>query len=200
MDRRNDLFQTSVGEPGILTWSEVKERLSGRSEKGLLKLLGECYSISPDVKVKLSLAVSEGREEASNIISDLHKRLYKEFWTKEENGAFIIPDLNKARRIVTVAKRSTDDPVLLLNLMLDHFEHGVGFTGEHGDMWDAYYGSIESMFQKTCDYIVAHRSEIDLDIALKRIDENIKKTDMMGWGFHDNLVEIREELGSKLGR
>lgn len=198
MNRKKDWFRTSVGEPGIITWSEVKKRLMGRSEKELISLLSDCYKLSPDVKVKLSLAVSEDKTETSKIILELKKRLHKTFWTYEKNGCPKNPDLKEANKIISLAKSATDDKKLLLDLMLDHFQHGIDFTMKLGDLWDAYYGSIERMFQKSCDLIIDHRSEIDLDNALKRIDENIEKTELIGWGFHDNLVDMREELKQRL--
>jgi hypothetical protein len=199
MQKNIDWFSEAAERSELLSWSEIKMRLKGKSEKELISLLSDCYKLSPDVKVKLSLAVSENKTETSKIILELKKRLHKIFWTYEKNGCPKNPDLKEANKIISLAKSATDDKNLLLDLMLDHFQHGIDFTMKLGDLWDAYYGSIERMFQKTCDLIIDHRSEIDLDNTLKRIDENIEKTELIGWGFHDNLVEMREELKEKLG-
>lgn len=199
MKKNTDWFSRASERSNILSWSEIKMRLKGKSEKELISLLSNCYKLSPYVKIKLSLAVSEDQTEISKIILELKKRLQKTFWAYEKNGCPKNPDLKEANKIISLALRSTDDPNLLLDLMLDHFEHGIDFTMALGDLWDAYYGSIERMFQKTCGLIIDHRSEIDLDKALKRIDENIKKTELIGWGFHDNLVDMRIELKENLG-
>jgi hypothetical protein len=187
-------FGTGPSGSGPLPWGEVKKRLRGKTEKELIKLLGDCYRTSPDVRVKLSLAVSGGKRETKAIVSELKARLHHEFCTTNRNGSPKTPDLKEARRIVSLARSSVDDPDLAVDLMLEHLKHGVDFTLRYGDMQTSYYASIESVFAKTCKYIAAHRSEIDLDAAMERIDEIFLKTNMIGWGFHDELAYIIKEL------
>lgn len=198
MQKKLGMFTGISKESNVLSWSEIKKRLKGKSEKELIDLLKECYKQSPEVKIKLSFAVSENKEESSKVISVLKDRLKREFWTVKKNGAFRKPDLRNARKIVTLAKNSLDDPDMIIDIMVDHFEHGVGFTAKYGDMWEGYYGSIENMFQKTCDYIVKNKEKIDHGPAVERIDKTIENSPVIGYGFYDNIVDMRDELKQRL--
>lgn len=184
---------------GAPSWGEVKKRLGKMADEELVALLGECYRASPDMRVKISLAVSRGRGENKRILADLKKRLHAIFNTYERNGCPRRPDLKEARAIITLAKRSADDPPALVDLMLSYLEEGIDHTQRHGDMWPGFYGSIESVFEKTCEYILEHRTNVDLDATLARIDADISEVRMMGWGFHENLSYVRDELTQKLG-
>ena len=199
MQKKLGMFSGTSEGSGILSWSEIKKRLKGRSERELIDLLKDCYKQSPEVKIKLSFAVSDNKEESSNVISVLKDRLHREFWTVEKNGAFRKPDMREARKIVTLAKNSVDDPEMIVDIMVDHFEHGVGFTAKHGDMWDGYYGSVENMFRKTCDYIVKNKERIDHERAMERIEKTVENSPVMGYGFYDYIVEMRDELKQRLG-
>ncbi len=188
----------ATNDAGTLPWREVKKRLSGKTEKDLINIIGVCYKVSPDVKIRLSLTLSEGHEENVKIISNLKDRLLKAFWDAEKNGAPKGANLKEAKKIITLAKSSTDDPIVLLDLMLDHFQHGVEFTVKYGDMWEDYYDNIENMFIKTCEFIIKNKSQIDIDTALARIKKYVDQTEIMGWGFHENLSYFKEELEKKL--
>lgn len=183
---------------GTLPWREIKKRIKGKTEKELVTLMGKCYKASPDVRILLSMSVSGGRDENKIIMSDLKKRLDSIFWTTKKNGCPVVPDLREANKVITLAKNSFKDPEILVDIMLDHLEHGVGFTMEYGDMWENYYTSIENQFEKTCKFIATHSSEIDLDEALERIDNQIYETRNIGWGFEDTLDAYREDLLEKL--
>ncbi len=183
---------------GPLPWREIKKRISGKNQKELLTMIGKCYRASPDVRIVLSMSVSEGRNENKIIISDLKERLNAIFWTTSKNGCPKTPNLREAGKIITLAKNSTTNPAILVDIILDHLEHGVGFTMEYGDMWESYYTSIENQFERTCKFIVAHQSEIDMDRALDRIDKQIEETRNIGWGFEETLDAFREDLMEKL--
>jgi hypothetical protein len=127
-------------------------------------------------------------------MADLKERLSAVFWTTSKNGCPRTPNLRDAGKIITMAKKSTADSGVLVDIMLDHLEHGVGFTMEYGDMWEGYYTSIENQFERTCKFIAEHKAEFDIDKALRRIDKQIYETRNIGWGFEETLDSIKDEL------
>ena len=116
------IFGNGTDDREHIKWSEIKKRLKGKSERELLNLLGECYKTSPDIRIILALAVFERRNENIVILSDLKKRLHSDFWTKGHDGGPKRPDLKEAKRILSLARKTNDDPSLLADLMLDHLK------------------------------------------------------------------------------
>ena len=200
MTKNKDWFGVDSGGPGILPWREVKNRLSGRTDKELISLLGECYRLSADNRVRLSLAVSDGHEETGKVIENLQTQLRNAFWATGRGGRPREPDLKRARHVISLAKKSTDDQQAILDLMFDYVSHAVGFTAEYGEMWDSYYSSIDGMFEKVCKHIVKHRSKIDIENAFERIDECIEMCGRFGYGVQDNMEYLKDELEGELGR
>ena len=72
-------------------------------------------------------------------------------------------------------------------MMLFYVEQGVKFTNEYGDIEEAFYNSMESMFDKA----VKLMGQNDLkDLFQKRCQKVVDDTSGIGWGFHDTLSEI----------
>jgi hypothetical protein len=74
--------------------------------------------------------------------------------------------------------------------MIYYVEQGVRFTIEYGDINEAFYISMESMFDQALKII----QENDLhDIFFSRCRAIVKDTRGIGWGFHDGLRDIFAE-------
>ena len=78
----------------------------------------------------------------------------------------------------------------LRNFMLYYVEHGVDFTNVYGDMWGGYYSSIEGMFGSLENYLMKNVDKIDIEVTMNRIEDFVNKSNGIGWGFHDNLLDM----------
>ncbi len=72
-------------------------------------------------------------------------------------------------------------------MMVHYVEMGVQFTIEYGDIDEPFYSSMESMYDKACNYVSTNNLET---IFLPRLKKIVDDTDGMGWGFHDTLTDI----------
>ena len=71
--------------------------------------------------------------------------------------------------------------------MLFYVENGVNYTNEYGDIDDAFYSSMESMYESALKYI----NQSDLEEEFRgRCEDIISATSGIGWGFHDTLGDI----------
>ena len=168
---------------------EIKKRLTEKSDKELLSIISSCYKASDEVKFYLtSLVVND--EEADRILMELKERLFQAFWATAKNGRPLGPNLKEAKKILSDVNKVTNKPETILNFMLDYVEHGVEFTNSYGDMWEGYYSSIESMFESLGEYLIKNVGEIDIVVTMTRIEEIVNKSDGIGWGFYDNLLDM----------
>ena len=76
-------------------------------------------------------------------------------------------------------------------LMVFYMENACQFTYDYGDMWEQFYDSVESNFDKTLRHIVLY----DLwDKYDSRIKQCLRWASPCGWGFPDALNDMYEEM------
>lgn len=71
--------------------------------------------------------------------------------------------------------------------MIYYCECGVNFTLEFGDIDEPFYSSIESMYATALKLLQKHLEY--KDDFLERVEAIIRRTEGMGWGFHETLHE-----------
>lgn len=75
--------------------------------------------------------------------------------------------------------------------MLFYVDRGVKFTLAYGDIDEAFYASMEGMYEKA----LSAMTELDSKhIFEQRSQKIVTDTSDIGWGFHDTLSEIFENL------
>jgi hypothetical protein len=57
--------------------------------------------------------------------------------------------LKDAKKAISDYKKSTNDHIGLIDLMICYVEYGTDFLCEFGDMYEQYYCSLESVFGNT---------------------------------------------------
>lgn len=80
-------------------------------------------------------------------------------------------------------------PLYLADLMIYYIENGCEYTMTFGDMWEPYYTTLETNFEKAMKYIIEHGLLADFK---ERIERMLNATDC-GWGFSDTLWDIYAE-------
>ncbi len=172
-----------------LPWVEIKKRLKEKSDRELLSILSSCYKASDEVKFYLTSIVADDGD-ANEILIELKERLSQAFLATAKSGQPLGPNLKEARKIISDVKKLTKKPETIINFMLDYVEHGVEFTNKYGDMWDGYYSSIESMFESLETYLIKNVDKINVAVTMNRIENIVNKSNGIGWGFHDNLLDM----------
>lgn len=172
-----------------LPWVEIKKRLTEKSDKELVSIISSCYKASDEVKFYLTSIVVDD-EEADEILIELKERLSQAFWDTAKSGRPLGPNLKEAKKIISDVKKVTKKPEKIINFLLDYVEHGVEFTNKYGDMWESYYSSIEGMFESLGKHIIKNVDKINIAVTMTRIEEIVNKSNGIGWGFHDNLLDM----------
>ena len=167
------------------SWKNIRSVLTGASHKDLLNLVGDLYAL---------------RKENQNF---LHARFIKDGDTlapyKDAIEQYVSPvepwkqpvKLSLARKAISDYRKAAGDPEGLAELMLFYAECGVNYTLDFGDIDEPFYNSVVGVF---FDGLKTLR-RCDPDIVgklLPRFVIAVQKTDSMGWGFHDSLLDALE--------
>jgi Family of unknown function (DUF6155) len=102
--------------------------------------------------------------------------------------------LSVAKKAITDYKQVCKSEVGMADIMLFYVEQGVKFTNAYGDIDEAFYNSMESMYEKAIQHISKYNLK---DRFEKRCQIIVKDTSGIGWGFHDALSDLYQEAFSK---
>jgi Family of unknown function (DUF6155) len=164
---------------------DLKKYLDTRSREQLMAEIGDMFSKIDSVRDyyrgKLNLGYSaEVAEKYKSIIKH-------EFFPARGFGR---AQLSIARKAVSDYRKVSDSKFGVADVMLYYVEMGVQFTNTYGDIDEAFYNSMESMYERAVKYIVQHRMQGQFEEGCRKI---VADTSEMGWGFHDGLSCIYEE-------
>lgn len=133
---------------------------------------------------QLKLAGSEGDAQ---VLEKYKAIIKKEFFPARGLGQ---ARLSVARKAVMDYKKLSNSPEGLADLMLYYVEQGVDFTNEYGDITEAFYSSMESMYEKALQHLVKYHLESQFE---ERCWSVVTNTSDIGWGFHDTLGSLYNE-------
>ena len=164
---------------------DLKQYLDTRSREQLIAEIGDMFSKIDSVKdyyqSKLHLGYSAD-------VAEKYKSIIKhEFFPARGFGR---AQLSVARKAVSDYKKVSTLKFGIADIMLYYVEIGVQFTDAYGDIDEAFYNSMESMYERAVKYIVQHRMQGQFEERCRKI---VTDTSEMGWGFHDGLSYIYEE-------
>jgi hypothetical protein len=164
------------------SWKDIRSVLTEASHKDLLSLVGDLYAL---------------RKENQNF---LHARFIKNGDAlapyKETIEQYVSPAepwkhpvrLSLARKAISDYRKAAGDPAGLAELMLCYTECGVSFALDFGDIDEPFYNSVVGVFFDGLKTLKQCEPDI-VGKLLPRFVDVFQKTDGMGWGFHDNLLD-----------
>lgn len=104
-----------------------------------------------------------------------------------------MPNLKGARRFISNFKKISKDDKLIIELMLFYVETGTKLDEEYGDLYGAFYTSMENMFHEVIELLNEPRNtslKEQFRAQLNWIMEHAAE----GWGYKDTIEEYIGEL------
>lgn len=163
--------------------TDLKKSLRQKTEYELIEDIAHLYKTFPQVKEYYQ--ASFFNDDAS-VVEKYKQKIRAEFIPKSSSH---LPKarLSVARKAVADYKKVSTSNMNLADIMVSYVETGVIFTDTFGDIDEPFYMSMESMYERACQFIKKEALYDDFDDRLLKI---IKDTSDMGWGFHDQLGDI----------
>lgn len=162
----------------------MNKELKKLGKEELYSLLVELSSLTKENADFLELKMQEKPEAA---LEYYKKKVKGIFWSERIN-------LREARKAISDFKKISKEPEYLLELMVFYVENGIKVDNEYGDMYEAFYSSIESMFEQIIKILNEHPQFIPT--FKQRLDSIINRS-CEGWGHKDTLMDIYGELNEE---
>ena len=161
----------------------MNKELKKLGKEELYSLLLELSSLRKENVDFLKLKLQSGANEA---ITYYKQKMKDALWQEKTN-------LREARKAISDFKKISKTPEHLLELMVFYVENGIKINNEYGDMYEAFYSSMEAMFDRIIKMLNGNKELIP---TFKGRLDSIIDNSCEGWGYKDTLMGIYEELSN----
>jgi hypothetical protein len=176
--------------PVKLTKTALNKHLKQLSHAQLVDLVKACYGVSKDMERYLAVKIL-GDEAVESLFQEYRKKVEQEFFPEHGHGKL---GLKAAKNAISEFRKLTGDVKRSLELKLIYVENGVKFTLTYGDIDERFYYSMESMYADIINQINEDETGELFEEFEERLEAIVLNAKGVGWGFHDNLVEIHGQL------
>jgi hypothetical protein len=174
----------------LLSMTELKNILKQQTKENLVSMVAECYKNSDKIKELISVKYA-GNDAVKQIFEGYKIKIQDVFFPDKLSGRLM---LSEARKAISDFKKLCNDEELILDLMLFYVETGVEATNTYGDLYEEFYNSVEKMYLSVIETINNHKDSRIFSVLSKRLKAVVDDTGGIGWGFHDNLTDMYQEI------
>ena len=151
----------------------------------IIEMVLELYSDRKETKEYLEFYA---RPDETGKLEEHKGIIREEFYPKRRREPQTrFPICRKAIADFKKLKPSTD---ALAELMVSYMELATQFTYDYGDMWEQYYDSVESNFDKTIKYVAANGLCGKYN---QRLQQCVRWSSVCGYGFADAIADMYED-------
>jgi Family of unknown function (DUF6155) len=169
-----------------ITLNQLKQYLKTTSQEESNADITELFKRFPAVKEYYQIKLYPQAEK--EVLAKYKKTVEDEFFPARGFGK---ARLSIAKKAISDYRKVCDNEIDTIDIMLFYVEQGIKFTLAYGDIDEAFYASMEGMYEKA----VSAMTELNVkDIFDQRSRKIVTDTSGIGWGFHDTLSEIFENL------
>lgn len=175
------------------SWPRIRKALELLDGPALVSVLKELYDLSSANKVVLARHFDPAGTE--DIMAPAVRRdIERAFNPSRGLPTFKTGPARKALREYTKAASAQD----AIEMELYYVEKGIEGTNAYGDIDEAFYTSVESVWESVLNRILAdHPPEADPKAYRPRLERVVASTRGIGWGFHDTLSELFDDFLEK---
>ncbi|MBN1429054.1 MAG: hypothetical protein JXB07_11760 [Anaerolineae bacterium] len=162
-----------------LTAKQLEKHLKARSHDDLVLDILELFRRLEAVRDFYQFRLDDSHNE--ELLDRCKAQIKKEFFPKRGLGR---ARLSVARKVITEYAQVSNSVEGQADLMLYYVEMGVKYTNKWGEINDAFYNSMEKMYEQACELIA--KEDMPATFAA-RCEKIVKAARSVGWGFHENL-------------
>lgn len=163
-------------------WRAVGAKLQRLDSEALIGLIRDLYERDG----KNASFVEARLEVGDDPLMPFKKRIEGALYPDPIHGPPI--SIAAARKAVSDYRSARGDLSGLLDLMFYYVECGTAMTLNYGDMDEAFYSSLESMFDRAIKQLETCGAEV-IGTFLPRAVRIVRRAKGLGWGYYDHLAD-----------
>lgn len=187
----NDTHPTTKKPGG---WSAVRQHLATWDHSALLALVKDLYDAEVTNRDFIH-ARCQAEDGGGEVLEKYRKKVVEPFFPVRGVGKL---KLGEARKAIRDYRKATGSVPGTAELLMTYVENGVRFTQEYGDIDERFYNSIESALGELAALLRGEARELYPQFRTRLADIE-RRTDGIGWGFHDSTADVVLQLERELG-
>ena len=174
------------------SWKDIKQVISGWSDKQLIGLVQDLYLLTPENAAFLNARLLQ-TSAPQQTLAPYKKRIRaavspKQPWKQDVR-------LSEGRKAISEFKKANGNARDTLLLMTYYVQCGNDFTLEFGDIDERFYDSMCSMVRQIIDRLLKEQDKKLVDEILPLLEKEFDRIHgQMGWGYPDEFGDHLEEL------
>jgi len=173
-----------------LTVTQLKKHLKSLTHKELVDIIAGVYKFNREARNFIASRIMG--EEVIDVLQEHYKKIItNEFFPDRGFGKL---RLSVAKKAISDFKKICNDEERIMDLMTHYVEMGVEFTCTYGDINEAFYNSVESVFANIIEMLGKVNDEKIIEKFQPRLKAIVYGTGGIGWGFHDYLSDLYDEF------
>lgn len=173
-----------------MTKNSLKLHLNDLNKSELIRLVEELAKLRKENLVYLE-AKFAGPSELLEVIQYYKKIIQNEFYPMRGEPKM---RLSIAKKAINDFKKASQNKEAVLDLMIFYIETGTKFTNDYGDINEAFYMSMESMYGKVVNLLNKTEDARLIEYFRPRLKAIVENAEGTGWGYYENLSDLYDEL------
>jgi len=171
----------------LITNAQVKKAIKDCELAECIEIILEIVESCPQAREFLTMKFTDNQND---VLEKYKQKVRYEFYPPRGFGRL---NLREAKKAISDFKKLCHDKIMVIDLMLFYVENCVEFTNDYGDIDVGFYNSAVSVYEQAVTE-VNNTGISAYEKFADRLGAVLNNTSGIGWGFHDNLWEIYNEL------
>jgi hypothetical protein len=179
-------------------WSTLRRHLATWDKPALLALVKDLYEVAAENRDFIQARCQYGGQTGESGGESLEKyrgKIVEQFFPARGFGKL---QLGVARKAIRDYRKATGNLPGTAELLMTYVENGAEFTQDYGDIDERFYSSVESALDELAALLRGEARGMypQFSERLARVEQ---MTNGIGWGFHDYIGDVVEQLEEELG-
>ncbi len=170
------------------TWTDVKAKLEGLDQPGLLGLIRDLYSAHKD-----NQAFLHARFGLAEDVLEPYKRTIEQWLCPDVFGPGDI-SVSKAKKAISDYKKAIGQPEGVAELMVFYCEQAADFSDEFGLQDDGYFSALVRMFEQALKFASTTPGS-QREALVARLDRVRRIGHHFGYGVGDDMDFLLSKYG-----
>ena len=168
-------------------WFDIRKKLSKVTERDLLALVGDLYQLSPKNRSFLESRFLPSEATLDKYKAAIRQHLCPAYFDMINMRPYF--KIKAAKDVIAEYKKATGDAWGVLELMVYYAEVACAYAKKHGDLFNAYYSSVISVYKNALTYL--QKQELSQALPyIERLQKLPALVRSIGWGFPDTMQKF----------
>jgi hypothetical protein len=175
-------------------WITLRRQLAAWDKLALLTLVRDLYEVAAENRDFIQARCQTGAS-GGEILEKYRDKIVEQFFPGRGEGKL---KLGEARKAIRDYRKATGNLSGTAELLLTYVENGAEFTHEYGYSDERFYSSVESALDELAALLRGEARGLypQFRERLARVEQ---MTEDIGWGFHDYIEDVVDQLEEELG-